>query len=72
MNELVKNKRQWFMDRIGKRVYRTQSTCECEICTTIYHEGLIICDAQHAQYLFDIQNETDLRYFDNPNKNSTI
>ena len=51
------NERQkWFMDRIGKRVYRNHHDC-CEVCEEIYKNGLIISDATHATYLHDVESE---------------
>ena len=55
----------WFKDRVGKRVFRTEATCQCPICKKIGEVGLVIADEFHAQYLFDCQNELNLRYFDN-------
>lgn len=47
---------QWFIDRIGKRVYRNHHDC-CEHCETVYKGGLIIADENHANYLYDIEVE---------------
>jgi hypothetical protein len=63
---MEKNSKEWFTERIGKRVYRTETTCKCEVCTRIGEVGLVIADELHAQYLFDCQNELDLYYFDSP------
>lgn len=65
---MIKNNLQWFKDRVGKRVYRTDSTCQCDICKKVGEIGLIISDDLHANYLFDCQNELDLYYFDEPIK----
>lgn len=54
----------WFKERIGKRVYRTKSTCTCEICKNVFENGLIISDELHAHYLYDCQNELRLVYED--------
>jgi hypothetical protein len=61
---MEKHNKQWFHDRIGKRVYRTQNTCQCEVCQAVYHNGLLIADQLHATYLYDIQNELNLFYSD--------
>jgi hypothetical protein len=61
---MEKHNKQWFYDRVGKRVYRTQSNCLCEICQAVYHKGLVIADELHASYLYDCQNELDLFYSD--------
>jgi hypothetical protein len=62
------NNKKWFLDRIGKRVYRNNIPC-CDVCERIYQEGLIIHDEQHAGYLCDIVGEynyegTPIQYFD--------
>lgn len=65
----------WYKKRVGKRVYRTKASCQCEICNKIGEVGLIIDDDFHAQYLHDCQNELNLYYFDKPipkNKELTI
>ena len=54
----------WFKQRIGKLVYRTESKCPCEICKAVGTFGLTIQDELHANYLFDCQNELELFYFD--------
>lgn len=66
--ELNKHSIGWFKSRIGQRVYRTESSCECEVCKKVGEVGLIIVDELHAQYLFDCQNELGLYYFDNLEK----
>ena len=47
---------QWFLNRIGKTVYRDKSTCTCESCLNALTEGLIIRNEQHAKYLYMIEN----------------
>ncbi len=49
--------KQWFIDRIGKRIYRDVSTCTCNTCKEIEENGLVIFDEQHADYLADIDEE---------------
>jgi hypothetical protein len=61
---MEKNNLQWFKDRVGKKVYRTKSTCNCMVCYDVFMNGLVIADEFHANYLFDCQNELDLYYFD--------
>ena len=60
---------QWFLDRVGKRVFRNKTTCPCEICAAVYEHGLVIDDKLQAEYLHDLEVaytcEGDLlRYFD--------
>jgi hypothetical protein len=59
--------KQWFIDRIGKRIYREKNVCNCEVCITVHKEGLIITDKQHANYLYDCQ-EMNLIYYDKKDK----
>lgn len=61
--------RKWFLDRIGKRIYRNADSCTCETCKDVVENGLIVHDAFHAQYLYDLQMDyaaegTLLRYRD--------
>lgn len=49
-------KLKWFIDRIGKRVYRDHIDC-CSHCEKVYAEGLLIHDSQHAEYLHDTEAE---------------
>lgn len=50
-----KEREQWFLNRIGKRVYRGATSCKCESCKRITGEGLIIYDDDHARYLHEIE-----------------
>ena len=61
---MARKNREWFVERIGQRVYRDDNGCDCSICKTIERTGLIIHDELHAQYLFDCQNELGVIYFD--------
>lgn len=49
--------KKWFMDRVGKRIYRDESDCPCIHCRTTAKEGLIVIDKIHAEYLYDTQND---------------
>jgi len=62
--ELKAHDKQWFIDRIGKRVFRTESSCSCGVCKMVFEQGLIIIDEMHADYLYMIQNKLGLYYFD--------
>jgi hypothetical protein len=42
---------EWFIERIGKRIYRDSQRECCSHCTKVEKEGLIIYDEQHADYL---------------------
>jgi hypothetical protein len=56
--ENYKRRQQWFVDRIGRRVYRGKTSCPCAVCTNVSEEGLIIADEMHAHYLHDIEGES--------------
>lgn len=58
--EKYKNRQQWFIDRIGKRVFRTKQTCKCETCEAIFNNGIVIEDRDHAIYLHDVENDLHL------------
>ena len=60
---------QWFIDRIGKRVYRNSNGCSCARCKRAEENGEIIEDIDDASDMFDhylIYNAEgfDLRYAD--------
>jgi hypothetical protein len=66
---MIPNREQWFLDRIGKRVFRNKTSCNCDICKDVYEKGLIISDEMHANYLYTCECEytaegSPLRYFD--------
>ncbi len=61
---MVKHDKQWFIDRVGKRIYRTETTCRCSSCVDVYMRGLVIIDEQHADYLHLCQETLNLFYFD--------
>ena len=60
---------QWFKDRIGKKVYRKHNFCSCNVCLRVWENGLIIHDEMHADYLYAIEMETDVNYFDKEEDN---
>lgn len=65
MNERL----QWFIDRIGKTVYRNDNGCSCEVCKRVFTDGVYISDNTHANYLFDCECSANgegyfLKYFD--------
>ncbi len=46
---------QWFLDRVGKRVYRNKTTCDCLTCENVYKKGIVITDETDANYLHSIE-----------------
>ena len=63
MITIVAHDKQWFIDRIGKRIYRKNNICNCAVCLNVHEVGLIITDKDHAIYLYDCQ-EMDLIYYE--------
>jgi hypothetical protein len=53
----------WFIDRIGKRVYRDHS-CPCDACQRVEKEGIVIIDMEHAQYMNMISGDIGIEYRD--------
>jgi len=60
---------QFFIDHIGKPVFRPRNGCKsrsgkpCSICEHNYQNGLIIADESHASYLAMIEAETGITYY---------
>jgi hypothetical protein len=59
----------WFIDRIGKIVYRNETSCKCVVCASVVENGVIISDANHAIYLSETECEYTadgwpMKYFD--------
>ena len=52
----LKNK-QWFLDRIGKRIFRSETgnVCGCLDCKKVLGKGLLIRDKDHAEYIYNVQ-----------------
>jgi hypothetical protein len=69
--EIVANyaeRRQWFIDRIGKTLYRKKTTCDCESCKKVCVNGIEVLDKDHANYLHDVEcNDMGIIYYDNKN-----
>lgn len=55
MDRNIPNRKQWFLDRVGKKVYRNDNGCKCPICEDVAYNGIIIGSAMHANYLYDIE-----------------
>jgi len=48
-------RRKWFLERIGKRVFREKNGCDCKICEKNTKNGIIILDEEHAIYMHDME-----------------
>lgn len=60
---------QFFLDRVGKVVYRNDNGCPCKMCQSGFLYGILINDRLAALYLYDTECEYNaegnpLRYFD--------
>ncbi len=69
INRKITARERWFIDRVGKRVYRNQDTCDCPVCISVYKNGLTIADDYHALYLSEIEaisaiENEPVKYFD--------
>ena len=60
-----KKRKQWFINRIGKRIYRPPLRCDCQHCIDGHINGILISDETHADYLHSCENELGIRYNDN-------
>ena len=49
--EYTPKSKEWFTQRIGKKIYRDHIECQCFECTKNEDEGLTVIDKQHAEYL---------------------
>ena len=56
-------KKQWFIDRIGKTIYRCDLKCACEVCQS-GKKGILITDYDHACYMNDCSGEMGINYYD--------
>ncbi len=71
MSRELSERQKWFLERIGKRVYRNDDGCDCDLCKQVLQHGVIITDRHQAQYLYDCEcdftaDNTPMRYFDTP------
>lgn len=73
IGDKISNREQWFIDRIGKVVYRNKMTWDYGIFRSVYVNGLIITDECHANCLYCCESEftaegQTLKYFDTINE----
>ena len=47
----------WFTDRIGQTIYRDATEGDNIFARKLGYKPVTIADKDHAQYLFDIQND---------------
>jgi hypothetical protein len=68
---MMKERKQWFVDRIGKRVYRSSVNCQCDSCKNGRINGIMILDYVHAIYLHLVEGEMGIRYTDDKHEEFT-
>lgn len=49
----------WFQNKIGKKIFRDYYKC-CDTCDEIFKNGLIIKDKEHAEVLYNTQNDFEV------------
>jgi len=54
----------WFINRVGTRIYRDKVSCRCVICTQVEKDWLIVHDKAHAEYLHMCSWDMWIDYFD--------
>jgi len=64
MTDTSIKEKQWYLDRVGKRIYRSEGSCNCSTCTSSKQNGLSIKDKDHADYLFNIGIDLGIVYWD--------
>jgi hypothetical protein len=57
MSDYSPRTQQWFVERIGKRIYRDADSCDCIHCKDSVENGLIVSDDAHADYLAMIDHD---------------
>ena len=62
----------WFINRIGKRIYRKPLKCSCKDCqktyVDIWNGATEVSYDFHANYLFMCHNSLGIKYYDKPVK----
>lgn len=64
LKALREEREKWFLDRIGKKIYRGPNGCDCDTCKRGRTEGVTVYDRDHAIYLCDVEAEIGPRYLD--------
>lgn len=63
-DEILEQREQWFIDRIGQTIYRTKVKCDCNSCKISYENGIEIKDKEHANFIFKHECELGISYFE--------
>ena len=51
MGKYVPKSKEWFVERIGKRIYRDAMRHCCAVCDDVAERGLVVHNDMHADYL---------------------
>ena len=54
----------WFIKRIGQKLYRGEVSCPCTSCIDGFKNGVLVHDVSHAHYLKLTQDEMGIVYRD--------
>lgn len=62
MNKYTPKNKEWFVERIGKRIYRDSQCLKdkeqcCETCKDVFENGLVVADEMHADYLACVDSD---------------
>lgn len=62
----ITDREKWFIERVGKVIWRNKTNCPCSVCEDVYNNGLYLMDEGHASYVFCTESEYDvfLKYFE--------
>ena len=55
MSKAYEERKQWFLDRVGKRVFRDSNGCSCGVCEHNQKNGVVISSEMHALYMLDME-----------------
>lgn len=60
------DREKWFIDRVGKVIWRNKTTCKCGVCESVYQNGLLLSDEGHAMYVYTVESDLGgtLKYFE--------
>jgi hypothetical protein len=53
----------FFKKHIYKVIYRTHNGCDCHPCAKNYEDGIIVRNIAHAEYLAEVEDAGECRYF---------
>lgn len=63
-SELVVERLQWFVDRIGQTLFRFKTDCDCAACQNVYSNGVLVKDKDHAYAIYTYEMELGIKYYD--------